>query len=452
MRKLSVTLAYILAALIFLSFAAWCVLSKDASIPAAVSALVFSTLFLIMLLNILPRIISFFSSPDAVAPYELLGERSRRFLHPWFKLILGAIAYRAALVVLAYAIYNAKFGFSSTIFAAFDDIWILRDPASHLAFEAVNGGYLNTGDFSLPLLPVLLVRGIDLIIKCGPLSAFIINTAACCVLVVAVYELALMDLPKKQALFAAALLMVLPSSLSLLKPMDPAALFMALGALCLIALRKNRFIAAGAFALLLPSVSGWGGMLIIIIIFELVRRAFVLSRSGDSLRLKRCIAGATAGVMLALIGISLPVLFAFLKGGDALLPLRGEYPAFADGIRPFFAGGAMLLKGSAGAFDSADTAQLLNVWLPAMVWALTLPILFTLSAKRLRGSYSALFVIWYALTLSFGRLDSFTDAAFLLPLIVIAAACVCESRRSRAAVFSVMLVFMLLRLVAYIII
>lgn len=451
MRKLSITLAYISAAIIFASFAVWCVLSKNASVLTVTCAAVCSAVFLVMLLNTLPRILSFFISPDTVAPYELMGERSRRFLHPWFKLIMSVFAYRVAIIIIAYAVFNAKFGFSKTIFAAFDDIWILPDSVSRLTLGIANGGYSLASDFAVsPLLP-LLIGGMNYITSSSVLSSFILNTVVCCALGVAVYELALMDLPKRQAHFAVLLLMVMPSSLSLLKPMDATALFMLLCVLCLIALRRNNFVVAGVFSLLSSISFSWGGMLIIIIAVEFARRIVVLRRSGDSLRLKRCVIGGVIGVFISLLGACLPFAFALFKGGSAALPFSGEYSAFSDGIRPFFAGCGMLFSRVITASAHAQTAQLLNECLPSFIAAFILPILFAIAAKRLRASYSALFVVWYVLLLGFGRLTAFMDAACALPIIVIAVACVCESRRSRASVFAVFSVSMLLRLVTYII-
>lgn len=451
MRKLSVTLACVSAAVIFASFAVWCVLSKDASALAVVCAAVCSVVFLVMLLNILPRFLSFFTSPDTVAPYELQGERSRRFLHPWFKLSIGVLAFRVALVIIAYAVFNAKFGFSETVFASFADIWILPDPVSRLTLGIVNGGYSSAADFAVPPLLPLLIRGMNYITSSSVLSSFILSSAVCCALGIAVYELALMDLPKRQARFAVLLLMLMPSSLSLLKPMDATALFMLLCALCLIALRRNNFAVAGVFSLLASAACVWGGILIIIISAEFIRRIVVLKRSGDSLRLKRCVVSGVTGVFISLIGALLPFAFALFKCGNAALPLSGEYSAFSDGIRPFFAGGGILLGSGIAAPANVRTAQLLNVCLPSFIAAFILPILFAAAAKRLRASYSALFAVWYLLLLGFGRLEAFMDTACAMPIVFTAAACVCESRRSRAAVSAVCGASMLLRLVTYII-
>ena len=334
---------------------------------------------------------------DGEAPLPPAGVRSSRFgrRHPWGAIALRVILLHLLLYAAAYSFDLAKNGYSGGMLDTMARLWNRTD-APHYQGIAQNW-YVTEGDPRLhivffPLYP-LLTKAFNFIMGNYFASALAVSNLCAIGCGIMAYELAALDMERKDALFAAAVLSVFPGSIFLAAPMTES-LFLLLSLSCLFCARKKKYLLAGLFGALAAFARSVGLLLILPVFIE---------AAGDHFRHKplgtKAIASRLGGTAMIALGTLGYLLINHLVTGSAFTFLTYQREHWSQGLGPFFGTAAyqtdLLLKN----IIAGDPKLAYGLFLPNLLCAFGFLGLLIPSMKKLRPSYGGYALIYFAVTI-----------------------------------------------------
>ena len=383
------------AALLLLAgwFALWA-FKAEYSAAAMLAAYASAALFGLCLIRLFPRLAGWLSLEDG--PPAETGIRASRFgrRHPWAAIALRVALLHVLLYAAAYCFDLARGGYTGGLLNTMERLWNRTD-APHYQGIAENW-YVAEGDprfhiVFFPLYPILIK--ILSLLNIGSFPAAVILSNICAIgCGILAYELAAVDMERKDALFTATLLSVFPGSFFLAAPMTES-LFLLLSLACLLSSRKKSYLLAGLFGALAAFTRSVGLLLMLPVFIEAM---------GDILRDKpssKGIAFRALGTSMIALGTAGYLLINHLVTGSPFTFLIYQSQHWNQQLGPFFNTAAyqteLLLKNAA----SGDTRMVYGLFLPNLLCAFgTLGILLP-SMKRLRPSYGAYALVYFAVAI-----------------------------------------------------
>jgi len=271
-----------------------------------------------------------------------------------------------------------------------------RTDAPHYQGIAQNW-YVTEGDPRLhivffPLYP-LLTKAFNFIMGNYFASALVVSNLCAIGCGIMAYELAALDMERKDALFAAAVLSVFPGSIFLAAPMTES-LFLLLSLSCLFCARKKNYLLAGGFGALAAFTRSVGLLLIVPVFIEALTDYFhnrPLSSKAIASRL-----GGTAIIALGTVGY---LLINHFVTGSAFTFLTYQSEHWSQSLGPFFGTAAyqtdLLLKN----IITGDAKMAYGLFLPNLLCAFGFLGLLIPSMKKLRSAYSGYALIYFAVAI-----------------------------------------------------
>ena len=375
-------------------FALWA-FGAGYSVAAMAAALFSAGLFGLCLAKLPPYLQLWLSKGDPIPPQA--GLRASRFdrRHPWAAIALRIVLLHIILYAAAYIFDLEKNGYSGGMLDTMARLWNRTD-APHYQGIAQNW-YVTEGDprFHIVFFPLypLLIKAFNFIIGNYFASALVVSNLCSIGCGIMAYELAALDMERRDALFTAAILSVFPGSFFLAAPMTES-LFLLLSLSCMFCARKKKYLLAGGFGALAAFTRSVGLLLVLPVFIEAL---------GDYFRNKplgtKAIASRLCGTAMIVLGTLGYLLINHLVTGSALTFLTYQREHWSQGLGPFFGTAAyqtdLLIKNLI-----EDNPQLAyGLFLPNLLCAfVSLALLFP-AMKRLRPSYSGYALVYFAVTI-----------------------------------------------------
>lgn len=308
MQKKSVQTAaiYALPCLLSIGYAAFAAFSKRADGVGIMLGGGCTLLFALLLLRLLPAFFNFFAAADMPPPCAALGERSRKRLHPWAKIIIAAFCVQILMIAAVYAVDTAANGYSGTVIQTYPRLFITGKGSAVRAADALSElGLLSAaGEY---VFPRAIAAGIGVYSGFAPLGftaaglAFALNTLLVCAAAVLLYELALLDFKKRTAVLAVVIMLLPPMLLLLMQPASGFSAFTLFALAAAYCARRGHFIRSGIFAATASAFNVFGVLLALLALTEGIKACCIKKRSGEKFAgiCARCIVGMLLPVALA---------------------------------------------------------------------------------------------------------------------------------------------------------
>lgn len=419
--RLAMTLIPLLALLG--CFAHWLLNNEHPRVLGVAAAAAVTLLFALLGIRFIPQWIEAWSGlPEA--PFRACeGRRSgrRRRMHPFFLIVLAALLSRLAIFALAYALGALEGGYSGGIFDRLD-LWNPVGIDSRHYLSIAEFGYQTEGDARLllvffPFYP-LAVRLFHYVFQDYLVSGLFVSNMSFLFAAYLLYELALLDMDRRGALRAVKYICILPASCLFCAPMSDS-LFLLLTVSCVYLARRKLYAAACVVGFFASFTRIPGVLLLAPVCFELVADIIRQRRAGEGgRRFWWTTAGRCAALLLIPLGLGLYLFVNYRLTGDWFRFLQYQQENWSQRPGWFFNTAEYQTIYALNAAREGSTA-FYGLWLPNLVHLFGALALVIAAQKRLRPSYVAYFIAYYAVTMGATWLLSaprYLTAAFPLAL------------------------------------
>jgi hypothetical protein len=359
-------------------------------------------LFCAIFATALPGLFRFYAKPELISPDDGLGPRSLRFArrHPWLMIALWVIALRLVLYVAAYAIHTGIYGYTGGIWDTLRALWLRTDSPSYLGIA--ENWYVTTGDpkFHIVFFPLypLLMRGVWFLFHDWFVCAMVVSNLFSVLGAVAFYELAALDLPRKDALRALKYLLLFPAAFFFGAPMTES-VFLFLSVTALVFARKRLYLPA-CLAAGLAAFSRLPGILLAVpLAMECawdLRRGYIETKDKRALYTKLTLRALC--LLLIPLGLLGYVAINYSVTGDAFTFLRYQSEHWGQSLSWFFNSPAYIAEHFANALAEGNAREAWGLFLPNLVAIFASLGIVLRGARTLRPSYTVYFLVYLAIT------------------------------------------------------
>ena len=363
--------------------------------------------------------------------------------------LLGVAALAVTVEVLLYILINrirvVRGGTDS--FEAAINFWRYPDGSHYL--DIAREWYLSEGDrgrvvqlvflpgYPIAVYPLYRILGNDLL--GGLLVSALSFPTACCVL----YKLLRLDYDHNHAFRAVVMLLLLPGTFFFLAPMSDS-LYLLLALSTLYAARKKHWLLAGLFGAYTAFTRTVGLLLVAPLILEWIH-AFPKTKQGRFKWILGIVPAALVPVgFLAYLHINRTV------SGNPMQFLIYQREHWNQRLGWFFNTAAYQTGYLIDNLRDYSKELVYGLWLPNVVWHFGALALFALAAKKLRPSYTAWFIGYFAIAIGATWLLSGPRYLLSMPAVAMMLAVCTEKRWQQWVAAGVLAPLSLLYLTAYV--
>ena len=410
-------------------FVGW-LINSTASLMGKAAALLSAVMFAILCLRFVPVWVQSWRDGEENCP-KPEGEKGM-----CAKIFVSLIVWDCLIILLAFLL-RRLFGCEES-FAQYLNFWTCTDSRHYL--DIARDWYLSAGDMDrlvqlvfLPGYPIA-VRAVNALVGNYLVSGLLVSAlcfaGAGCVF----YKLLRLDVSHETAIRALALLCVSPAAFFFAAPMSES-LFLLLCLACIYLTRRGKILPACIFGALASFTRSLGVVLIVPVLFELI-----------STRAKRkdyfCLC-------IIPLGFAAYCLINLQVSGDAFKFMEYQSEHWGQHIGLFFNTAAyqtdLLIESATGEWHNA-----LGLWLPNLLAAFMSLGIVSASAKKLRPSYTAFFIAYFAVAIGATWLLSAPRYLGAMFVLYIALAYLTDSRKKFIYSCSISTVLLLLYLCAFV--
>lgn len=310
------------------------------------------------------------------------------------------------------------------------DFWKAADAYHYLCIA--RDWYLSEGSTDrlvqlvfLPMYPIA-VRAVSFVVGNYVVSGMLVSALSFAGALCVLYKLVLMDYGAAAARRAAIFLCIVPGAFFFAAPMSES-LFILLCALSVYSARRGRWLSAGLLGALAAFTRSLGLILAVPLAFEM---------AGDILHGDRRAWRGAAAVLMVPLGFAAYCLVNYSVSGDAFKFLEYQREHWHQSLGLFFDTAAYQTRYAITAARSGSS-NFYGLWLPNIAAVFGAPIALLLSSGKLRASYTAWAIAYYAVAVGATWLLSAPRyMAALLPLHI-SLAVAAEDRRLRVMLYAV---------------
>lgn len=386
----------ILAALLLTAFGLWAPGASYYGLSMLAAGLC-CALFTLSALSLIPAFgASLFAREPR--PDDLLGKRSLRFRrrHPWLKIALAVLLLRLFLYILAYAVDQRVNGYGGGLLDGLSRLWLRTDSPSYLGIA--RSWYVTEGDprFHIVFFPLypLLIRACSYLTG-GSLFAAAMAVSNLCAAgsAILLYELAALDLQRREALFTAALAMVLPGAMFLGAPMTES-LFLLLSLACAYCARQERYVLAGIFGGLAAFTRSVGVLLLALMAAEMLT-SLLRDRNWGIRRILTYV----GCLLLVLLGTAGYLAVNYSVTGDPFTFLTYQREHWSQSPSLFWNTAAYQTEHLLTALAGGDSRMALGLFLPNLLCSFGALAVMAPAGRRIRPGYTAYFLAYFAVSM-----------------------------------------------------
>lgn len=404
-------------------FSHWLLTNAHARILGILAAAGVTFLFAVLGVRFIPQWIHAWNGelePAAAAPLGKRSSRGRR-MHPFFKIVLVVLLSRILIFIAAYVLTVFQEGYSGGILDRLD-IWNPLGTDTRHYLSIAEFGYQTVGDARLllvffPFYP-LIVRAFHYIFQNYLVSGLFVSNMMFLFSGYLLYELALLDTDRRTALRAVKYLCILPATCLFCAPMSDS-LFLFLTLACVYLARKKWYVFSAILGFFAAFTRVPGVLLLAPVCFELIADVVRAHKTGSvDKRFVWVSIGNFASLLLIPLGFGLYLFINYHLTGDWFRFLEYQQSNWSQGMGWFFNTAEYQTNYALSAYASGSTT-LYGLWIPNLIYLFGALAIMIGAQKKLRPSYVAYFILYYAVTMGATWLLSaprYLTAAFPLAL------------------------------------
>lgn len=367
-----------------MAYGYWCLDMRYTSAVGRLTALVCVGLFALMCLRFVPNWMDWWLRPEVKT--DLTDHAPRFVLLRVFLLFLG---FCGGTILLVYAIrvlegYSAPFRYSL-------DVWMKLDSEHYIDIAAE--WYLSEGPTDrvvqlvfLPGYPVI-VRLVNRLFYNFQFSAMLVSAVSFACAGCVLYKLLRLDVSHKAAMRTLKYVCLLPGAFFYAAPMSES-LFLLMCVSSIYCARKQHWPAAGLLGAYAAFTRSLGLMLVAPLAMELIRD--ILHKEG---RWKQA-----AAVLLVPAGFGAYCLINYQVSGDPLKFMEYQSQHWYQNLYLFFNTASYMMEYILGS-DAGMITTILGMWVPNLIYIFGSLLIMAAAAKKLRPSYTAWFIPYYAVAI-----------------------------------------------------
>lgn len=405
-------------------FAYWLYQGGAGRIASLVAAAALLFLFAVCLIRLVPQWQRAWSGDPLPAYCPEGGRRSARRarMHPFFKIAAAVALSRVLLFVAAYLIACRSSGYSGGVFDRLD-LWNPERCDSRGYLWLAEHWYTAAGSerFYLALFPFYpaVLRVLNYIFQNHLVTGLFVSNVALVFAACLLYELTLFDADRSTGLRAVKYLCIQPGCLPLSTPL-PHSLFLLLSIACLYLVRKKRYAFAALTGMFAAFTLPLGILLLLPALMELIGDCIAdrkLSQSGRALFFAYL--PKFLSLLLIPVGLGLYLWINVQVSGEPFRFVSYQAEYWNHRLSFFFNTAAYQTTGLMQALGNGNVSEAIGLWGPNLAYLFGSLAILIPAVPRLRSSYTAYFLLYFALAAgSTGLLSAprILTAAFPLPL------------------------------------
>lgn len=375
----------------------WAISTQSWTMLGTLASVVCFGLFALLGLRTIPLLTDFVLTNPATEVTWKSKERDRR--QAWLYIIGWILASRILLMLIGYSFLIIQNGYSGGLLSKMAETWHISgiDASSYLGIA--ENGYVTEGDarFHIVFFPFFpnLIRVVQAFVGNYLVSGFIVSNITSIVAALVAYELAALDMHRKNAMRVVKYIFIFPAAFFFFIPMTEA-LFLALSLMCLYFVRKKEWLIGCLCGALAAYTRSPGVLLIVPVAIEFGRDLMgnykLLSKKVFIHRI------ISAVCFLAIISTGL-LAYLFINyhvTGNAFQFSIYQREHWSQRFYLFFDTVRYQMEYAVGTFKSGDSRSFLGLWLPNLIAIFSALIIMFMGAKKIRPSYTAYFIVYFA--------------------------------------------------------
>lgn len=375
----------------------WAISTQSWTMLGTLASVVCFGLFALLGLRTIPLLTDFVLTNPATEVTWKSKERDRR--QAWLYIIGWILASRILLMLIGYSFLIIQNGYSGGLLSKMAETWHISgiDASSYLGIA--ENGYVTEGDarFHIVFFPFFpnLIRVVQAFVGNYLVSGFIVSNITSIVAALVAYELAALDMHRKNAMRVVKYIFIFPAAFFFFIPMTEA-LFLTLSLMCLYFVRKKEWLIGCLCGALAAYTRSPGVLLIVPVAIEFGRDLMgnykLLSKKVFIHRI------ISAVCFLAIISTGL-LAYLFINyhvTGNAFQFSIYQREHWSQRFYLFFDTVRYQMEYAVGTFKSGDSRSFLGLWLPNLIAIFSALIIMFMGAKKIRPSYTAYFIVYFA--------------------------------------------------------
>lgn len=396
MKKAFYIISSVLLAILSAIFVIWLLDQNKISVPSAVVAAISVFAFGALLVLFVYMLLKDWFNSDAEPQIMDLGRQGRFWSrHPWGKIIIWMVASRILIFVLAYMVDLIANGYDGGIFERMQTLWLRSDSPSYLGIA--KNWYVTEGD---PRFHIVFFSFYPMVLKVFQLvvgdyfAAAMLTSFTCSIgAAIVLYELAAIDMSRRDALRAVRYMFILPAAFFFTSPMTES-LFLLLTVSCMLLIRKKKYLWAGLIGALAAFTRSIGIMMIVPMGIEAIRDVIRVYREGSGKKLKS-IAARLGGLLIIPLGLGAYVLINYLVTGNPLQFMEYQWDHWHQRMGLFFNTVSYETSYFLRALNDMELKTAWGLWFPGLVYIFGTLAVMIAAARRMRSSYTGYFIAYF---------------------------------------------------------
>ncbi|WP_156123843.1 hypothetical protein [Paenibacillus sp. FSL R7-0273] len=316
----------------------------------------------------------------------------------WTKILVWVLLSRVLLLIAAYAFLIIKNGYTGSLDDYLNQAWHVTgiDAPSYLGIA--ENWYVTEGDprfhiVFLPFFPVL-IKVVHFFTNNYLAAGYTVANLCTVAFALVAYELAALDMDRKDALRVVKYMFIFPAAFFFLLPMTES-LFLLLSLLSIYLVRQKKWLFACLCAALAGFTRSPGVLLAVPIAVELWRDLAETYKSAHKKVFKRKLAAAAGCLAIVPLGLLAYLYINYAVHGNALQFSIYQREHWFQRQYLFFDTVRYQMEYAVGKFKEGDSRSLFGLWLPNLLAIFTTLYVMLRSAKKLHPSYTAYMIVYF---------------------------------------------------------
>lgn len=397
MKKHDIILCYIFVVIMSLLGGYWVISNTSWTVLGTMASIACFILFVLLGIRTIPMLTDFIAgSPLSERNAESIDRDRRR---SWLNIALMLLVSRILLMFIAYAFLIIQNGYSAGLFSKMAETWHISGIDASAYLGIAENGYVTEGDarFHIVFFPFFpnLVRVVHGFVGSYFVAGFVVSNIFTLVAAIVAYELAALDMHRKNAMRVVKYIFIFPAAFFFFIPMTES-LFLALSLLCIYFVRKKEWFIGCLCGALAAYTRSPGVLLIVPVAIEFARELIESYKLLNKKAFIHRLITAISCLVILSIGLVVYLYINYYVTGNAFQFSIYQREHWSQQFYLFFDTVRNQMEYAIGSFKSGDSRSFLGLWLPNLVAIFSAIIMMVMSARKLRPSYTAYFIVYFA--------------------------------------------------------
>lgn len=355
-------------------------------------------LFVLLGLRTIPVLSTYIltdNQTDETALHRMDGERKQA----WLTIIGWMLLSRVLLLLIGYVFMIIQNGYSGGLFSKIMETWHISgiDAASYLGIA--ENGYVTEGDarFHIVFFPFFpnLIKVVEIFTGNYLVAGFVVSILCSIVAALFAYELARMEMSRRNAMRVVKYIFIFPAAFFFLIPMTES-LFLALSLMCIYFVRKKEWFIGCLCGALAAYTRSPGILLAVPVAIEFARDLKGNYKILDRRAFVRRLTCAFACLLSISMGLLAYLYINYDVTGNAFQYSIYQREHWFQKFYLFFDTARYQMEYAVRTMLEGDSRSFLGLWLPNLVAIFSALIVMYMAAKKLNPTYTAYFIVYFA--------------------------------------------------------